>query len=111
MVNITGHGWRKLMRATQSFSYVIENIPTPQPVFDFIQKKSGNSDEEMYGNFNMGAGFAIFLPKRDVFRARTVAGLNYKMSALDAGEVQEGPRQVIIQPKNLTYLGESLEVR
>ena len=56
----------------------------------------------------MGAGFAIFLPKRDVFRARTVAGLNYKMSALDAGEVQEGP-QGNYSAQNLTYLGESLK--
>ncbi len=111
MVNITGHGWRKLMRATQSFSYVIENIPTSQPVFDFIQKKSGNSDEEMYGNFNMGAGFAIFLPQADVEKAIEIAKDSHYMEALNAGVVQEGPRQVIIQPKNLKYSSETLEVR
>src|SRR3989344_4843881 len=26
-VNVTGHGWRKLMRATQPFAYVIEDLP------------------------------------------------------------------------------------
>src|SRR5688500_5395789 len=33
-VNITGHGWRKLMRAPDPFAYVIECIPAPQPVFE-----------------------------------------------------------------------------
>jgi len=111
MVNVTGHGWRKLMRATQSFNYVIENIPVPQPVFDFIQEQSGNSDEEMYGNFNMGAGFAIFLPQADVEKAIEMARDNHSMDALNAGVVQEGHRQVIIQPKNLKYSSETLEVR
>jgi len=36
MVNITGHGWRKLMRAKRDFSYIIEKVPEPQPVFKFI---------------------------------------------------------------------------
>lgn len=111
MVNVTGHGWRKLMRATQSFSYVVENIPTPQPVFDFIQKQSGNSDEEMYGNFNMGAGFAIFLPQADIEKAKKIARLSHGMDALDAGAVEEGQKQVIIKPKNIIYKGNTLDLR
>ncbi len=35
-VNITGHGWRKLMRATQSFTYIIEHLPKQLPIFDFL---------------------------------------------------------------------------
>jgi len=111
MVNVTGHGWRKLMRVTQSFSYVIEDIPEPQPIFEFIQKQSGNDDREMYGNFNMGVGFAIFLPGKDVEKARKIARLNHGMEALNAGVVQEGSMEVIIQPKNLQYSSGTLEVR
>ena len=111
MVNITGHGWRKLMRATRDFTYVINGVPTPQPIFEFIQQQSGNDDSEMYGNFNMGAGFAIFLPQADVEKAIEIARDNHSMDALNAGVVQEGHRQVIIQPKNLKYSSETLEVR
>ena len=111
MVNVTGHGWRKLMRVTQSFSYVIEDIPEPQPIFEFIQKQSGNDDREMYGNFNMGVGFAIFLPGKDVEKAIEMARDNHSMDALNAGVVQEGSMEVIIQPKNLQYSSGTLEVR
>ncbi len=111
MVNITGHGWRKLMRAKEDFTYVIEDIPEPQPIFEFIQQQSGNDDSEMYGNFNMGVGFAVYLPQVDVEKAIEIARDNHSIKALNAGVVQEGPRRVIIQPKNLVFSGETLEVR
>lgn len=111
MVNVTGHGWRKLMRANRDLSYIIEQVPQPQPVFQFIQEHSGNNDEEMYGNFNMGAGFAIFMPDKDVDLAQKIAKEKYGWQAGKAGYVNEGPRQVIIKPKNLVYKGETLGVR
>ena len=61
-INITGHGWRKLMRAPQTFSYVINRIPEPQPVFRFIQEHGPVDDREAFGNLNMGAGFALIVP-------------------------------------------------
>ena len=61
-VNVTGHGWRKLMRARESFAYVVDTVPVPQPVFEFIQSIGNVDDAEAYGNLNMGAGFAIYLP-------------------------------------------------
>ena len=111
MVNITGHGWRKLMRANRDLSYVVEQVPQAHPVFGFIQEHSGNDDEEMYGNFNMGAGFAIFLPDKDVKLAQQIAKERHGWQAEKAGYVEEGPRQVVIRPKNLVYTGETLGVR
>ena len=111
MVNITGHGWRKLMRAEKQLSYVIDEIPTPQDEFLLIQQVSGNDDEEMYGNFNMGAGFAIFMPPEDVEKAQAIAREKYGWNSGAAGHVEEGPKQVVIKPKNITFGAESLEVR
>jgi len=110
MVNITGHGWRKLMRANRELTYLIERVPKPQAVFDFIQKHSGNSDEEMYGNFNMGAGFAIFLPEKQVLKAQKIAKKS-GFKSLKAGIVKKGPKQVIIKPKKLVFKSESLAIR
>lgn len=110
MVNITGHGWRKLMRAKKDFSYVMNDVPTPQPLFAFIKDHSGNDDEEMYGNFNMGAGFAIFVDAKDAEKTITIAKES-NLKAWNAGIVEEGERQVVIKPKNITFKGESLQVR
>ena len=110
MVNITGHGWRKLMRAKKDFSYVINEIPTPQPLFELIQKHSGNDDQEMYGNFNMGVGFAIVVSSQDAEKVIDAAQKN-NLKALNAGIVTKGERQVVIKPKDIVFKGESLQVR
>jgi phosphoribosylformylglycinamidine cyclo-ligase len=65
-VNMTGHGWLKLMRAPEPFVYVIERLPPPQPVFTFFQSKTGWPIEKMYRTFNMNAGFAFYVHKRSV---------------------------------------------
>ncbi len=110
MVNLTGHGWRKLMRATQSFSYVIDKPGEPQPEFAFIQQQAGLSDRDMFGTFNMGAGFVVYVP---VSAARAVIDIAKRCSlrAWVAGTVTKGPKQVVIQPKDIIFKGDSLGVR
>lgn len=110
MVNITGHGWRKLMRAKKDFSYVINEIPTPHPLFELMQKESGNDDKEMYGNFNMGAGFAVFVNAEDAEKIIQAAKKN-NLKAWNAGVVETGEKQIVIKPKNIVFKGESLQVR
>lgn len=118
MVNITGHGFRKLMRANKEFTYQINDLPDPQPVFGFIQEQSGNSDEDMYGNFNMGAGFAIYLPSDQITKAQEIAQKN-NLKSLNAGIIEEGPKKVVIKLKNaspeqsrrITFEAETLGVR
>lgn len=108
--NITGHGLRKIMRANRQFSYVIEKIFEPQTVFSFIQKEANLSDEEMYGTYNMGQDYAIFLPAEDVQKAQEIISKNGFVS-LDAGYLEEGERKVIIKPKNITFEGNTLDLR
>jgi phosphoribosylformylglycinamidine cyclo-ligase len=108
--NITGHGWRKIMRGTPKLTYVIENSPVPHPVFDFIQEKSGNSLEDMYGNYNMGAGYAVYLPAKQADKAVALAKA-CKLKAWVVGRIEKGPKQVIIRDKNITFGGERLQVR
>ncbi len=109
--NITGHGWRKLMRLPEPFSYVIERLPEPQPVFGLIQEHGPVGDLEAYGNLNMGAGFALFVPTGDIDSViRIATGLG--MTALHAGHVRKSEqRKVSILPKGLEYDGSTLGVR
>lgn len=110
MVNITGHGWRKLMRATSEFKYVIKNIPSPQPEFVLMQKSANVTDKEMYGNFNMGAGFAFFVNPKDAGNIIKIAK-KLKLTAIVAGSVETGSKQVVIEPKNIIFKGKTLGVR
>lgn len=110
MVNITGHGWRKLIRASQQFSYEIDTLPPVQPEFEFIQQQAAISDEEMYSTFNMGAGFAIMLPAGQAAKVVEIAE-SLDLKAWQAGTVKKGPKQVAIKPKDITFAADSLEVR
>lgn len=110
MVNITGHGWRKLMRYTKPFTHRITKIPPVPPILQFMIEKGPIEGKEAYGNLNMGAGFAIFVPIKDVGKVISVSKkLNIK--AYNAGVVEKGKKQVIILSKNIIFEGESLKVR
>ena len=110
-VNITGHGWRKLMRATQSFAYIVERLPKQLPVFSFLQKHGPVDDTEAYGNFNMGAGFAFYVSEADSDVVLEVAA-SHKLGALRAGYIERSDeKKVVIKPKSLEYSGATLGVR
>lgn len=108
--NITGHGLRKIMRGRPNCTYIIETIIQPSELFKFLQEKSGLSNYEMYETFNMGMDYALFLPKKDVLKARKIIKKN-GFESIDAGYVKKGKRQVIIQPLNVIYKGSTLDLR
>lgn len=110
LVNISGHGFRKIMRGKPDFKYVIESIFQPQEVFNFIQKHAELTAEEMYGTYNMGQDYAIFIPKKDVKKTLDVIKKN-KFQGMDAGYIEKGKRQVIIKPKDIIYDGSRLDLR
>jgi phosphoribosylformylglycinamidine cyclo-ligase len=110
LVHVTGHGWRKLMRARRDFSYRVHTLPPVPPPLEFMVDQAGLSPEDAYGTFNMGAGFAAYVPAGQadrVVEAAAACGLD----AWPAGFVEDGPRRVVIEPLGLTYEGESLAVR
>jgi phosphoribosylformylglycinamidine cyclo-ligase len=108
--HITGHGWRKIMRPKKRFSYIIEQVPTPQPIFKKIQDKTGMTDYEMYSDYNMGIGFALYVPEKSVKRVLEIAK-DFKIKAFDAGYIKTGPRKVAIQPLKIVLKGKSLIIR
>ncbi len=108
--NITGHGWRKLLRHPLSFTYRITAVPAVPPVLRFIQQLALMSDEDAYGTLNMGAGFALFVAATDAQRTVDVAQ-QCGVPSLVAGYVEAGAKQVLIEPLGIRFGGESLQLR
>jgi len=109
-VNITGHGWRKLMRHPGAFTYSIDALPPVPPVLSFIQRQAAIDDREAYGNLNMGAGFALFVAPTDAERTVEVAH-SAGVGALIAGRVCNGPKSVVIEPLRFAFGADELHVR
>ncbi|MBM3283806.1 phosphoribosylformylglycinamidine cyclo-ligase [Candidatus Gottesmanbacteria bacterium] len=109
MINITGHGWRKLMRAKKSLTYLIDKPPPVPEVFQFIKRNTKLSNREMYATFNMGAGFALILDRHFIDRVLSIAA-KCRIKAWVGGRVEKGMRQVIISPNNIVYKAHDLEI-
>ncbi len=108
--NITGHGFRKIMRAKPDFTYIIERIFDPQEIFLFIQKHANLDDKEMYGTYNMGMDYTLFIPEKDIVRAQAIIKNNC-FDSINAGYVDKGKKRVIIKPKNIIFESFSLNLR
>ena len=111
-VHMTGHGWRKLMRLEEPFVYHISELAPKLPIFDFIQQAGGLDDRSMYGTFNMGCGFAVYVPADQASRTIQLAQ-SAGIHGWHGGTIEkEGDRKaVVIEPLGIAFEGESLKIR
>jgi phosphoribosylformylglycinamidine cyclo-ligase len=107
--HITGHGLLKLMRPRRELSYAVTTLPDVPEVLEFMVEQAGMSPADAYSTFNMGCGFAVYSAAgsgQDVVRAASELGL----SAHVAGKVGGGPRRVVLEPIDVTYESEALDL-
>jgi phosphoribosylformylglycinamidine cyclo-ligase len=105
--HITGHGLLKLMRPQRELTYRIRALPPVPPVLAFLAAQAELDAAAAHSTLNMGAGFAVYC--RPGGGARVVeAAHELGLGALLAGVVEEGPRQVILEPVGVTFAGEQL---
>jgi len=107
--HVTGHGLLKLMRPARELTYRIERLPPVPPVLEFLVAQAGLEPHAAYSTFNMGSGFALYCPAGAGERlVELAAGLG--LSALLAGRVEAGPRQVVLEPVGVRFEDEELEL-
>jgi phosphoribosylformylglycinamidine cyclo-ligase len=108
--NITGHGWRKLLRHPAKLTYRVQAVPKLPPVLRFIQEQARQDDREAYSTLNMGAGFALFVAAADAQRTVDVAKA-CGVEALLAGCVEAGDKQLLIEPLGIRFGDDDLQLR
>ena len=108
--NITGHGWRKLLRHPAALTYRINAVPPVPPVLKFIQQQARQDDHEAYGTLNMGAGFALFVAREQAQRCVEIARAQ-GVAAMIAGRVEAGAKRLIVEPLGLEWGDDALQLR
>lgn len=93
IANITGGGWRNLLRLNSSVGYLI-NDPLPVPDI-FAQLAEHVCQDEMYKTFNMGMGLAIIAPDA-VSKNILNVFQNHSFTAKVVGEVTGDAGKVIV---------------
>jgi phosphoribosylformylglycinamidine cyclo-ligase len=91
-------------------TYRITAVPEKTAVLAFMQKECQLDDHEAYGTLNMGAGFALYVAAEHAQRVVEVSQ-SLGIPAMVAGRVEEGPKQVVIEPLNVTYGADELQLR
>jgi phosphoribosylformylglycinamidine cyclo-ligase len=105
--HITGHGLLKLMRPRRELTYRIHALPPVPGVLAFLVERSAMDPAAAYSTLNMGAGFAVYCRPGGGPRVVEIAG-ELGLHAVLAGAVEEGPRQVILEPVGVTFAGDQL---
>ena len=108
--NITGHGWRKLLRHPSTLTYRVHTVPPVPPVLKFIAEQAGHGAREAYSTLNMGAGFALFVAAADAARTVEIARAA-GVQAWVCGSVEAGPKQLLVEPLGLHFGADELALR
>jgi phosphoribosylformylglycinamidine cyclo-ligase len=111
-IHVTGHGWRKLMRAEAPVVYRVTNPGEPPPLFKFLMKAGPIAAKEAWGTFNMGAGFALIMPQASAAQAVQLAA-QAGLKAWIGGHVasEDGRKAVEIPSLGLVWEADTLAVR
>ncbi len=107
--HITGHGLLKLMRAPQELRYRVTALPPVPEVLSFLVDQTRMDAAAAYSTFNMGAGFAVCCAPGAAAEVIATAG-ERGMQAILGGAVEQGPREVILEPVGVRYAGEQLQL-
>jgi phosphoribosylformylglycinamidine cyclo-ligase len=105
--HITGHGLLKLMRPQRQLTYRVHTLPPVPPVLRFLADHAPLDPAAAYSTLNMGAGFAVYCAAGHGARVVRIAR-QLGLDALLAGAVEEGPRQVILEPLGVTFASDQL---
>lgn len=108
--HISGHGWAKVLRSKKEVRYRIKAVPNPQPVFGAIQSLLGYSPRQMYGAYNMGCGFCLFVDDFSVPKLKEI-GKQHGIPVYDVGVIERGPRSVIIEPLKIEFGSQDVDIR
>jgi phosphoribosylformylglycinamidine cyclo-ligase len=107
--HVTGHGLLKLMRPARPLRYRVERLPEVPEVLAFLVERAGLDAHAAYSTFNMGVGYALYCRAGAGGELVALASeLGYKAEV--AGVVEEGPREVVLEPVGVRYADGELEL-
>ena len=109
MSHITGHGLLKLMRRPTALRYRIWKLPEIPEVLSFLVAEAGLETKAAYSTFNMGTGYALYCAAGAGGEIVEIAA-ELGLQACIAGGVEEGPREVLLEPVGVRFDGGELEL-
>lgn len=106
MIHCSGGGQTKCLKYLPgNFRVVKDNLFTPPPVFDMLQKNSGSANKEMYEVFNMGTRMEVYCDPS--FAGRIIeTAQRYGVDAKVVGRVEPSEKKelhIVLPTETLVY--------
>ncbi len=110
-VNVTGHGWRKLMRHRADFTYRIDRIARSAggPLLHPGRGRARRAQRLRHVQHGRRASPSSSTPA--VAEQAAAVARKAGVDAWVAGRVEAGPKRLVIEPLDLEYAGNELGVR
>jgi phosphoribosylformylglycinamidine cyclo-ligase len=97
----TGDAIGKIAFDKRPFSYRIRSWLQVPDLFLYFKESLGVPIKDCLKTFNWGAGYYIFAPTHEVERIIAL-GTKAGYTLMDVGVVEEGKREVVFEPENIT---------
>jgi phosphoribosylformylglycinamidine cyclo-ligase len=105
LIHITSDGFLNLTRVESKASYVIEQLPPRPDIFSLIHELGQIESEEMFSVYNMGIGFCIIVPEREIEQVISIVGDHQKKAYRIGYAIADGQAQVEIRSEKLLGKG------
>jgi phosphoribosylformylglycinamidine cyclo-ligase len=105
LIHITSDGFLNLTRVKSRASYIIDPLPHPPAIFSLIRNLGQISPEQMFSVYNMGIGFCIVVPEREVDRVCSIIKSYEKAARIIGYAKADGQAEVEIPSEGLIGKG------
>lgn len=110
LIHITGDGLLNLPRVAAEVGFVIDDLPSPPPLFRLIEKLGGVSRAEMFEVYNMGIGFCVVVAEGDADQTLAILAQHGRQASVIGQAVADPTRSVQLPREGLVGTGKRFRV-
>jgi phosphoribosylformylglycinamidine cyclo-ligase len=103
--HITGDGLLNIPRVAAEFGFVIDDLPSPPPLFPLIETLGGVSRAEMFEVYNMGIGFCVVVAEGDADKTLAILARHGRKASVIGHAVADPTRSVQLPREKLVGTG------
>ena len=110
LVHITGDGLLNLPRvAAPAIGFVLDDLPTPPPIFGLVERCGRVARAEMFEVYNMGIGFCVVVDPADAAAALAILARHGRRAQIIGRAVADPTKSVSLPREKLVGRGKRFQ--
>jgi phosphoribosylformylglycinamidine cyclo-ligase len=105
LIHITGDGLLNLPRVAAEVGFILDDLPSPPPIFRLIEEHAGIDPAEMFAVYNMGIGFCVVVAETDADAALTILVRHKRDARVIGYAVADRTKSVFLPQQRLIGTG------